>query len=214
MLKNQGKLVMILFYTWQRQLPKIDKGEQAHAFETVEQFYRQIFYETVDLILEVVNSQFDQDTLHLPKEIEPILLPAVCGNVSEIIEQVKSFYSEDVDCKRLEHQLSMVKTENKIQAVVQALSVEMKMLVLCVGSWVFLTNWSSFIRPFLFRYGNGKWLPGLTFCFIYRGCAKNNWMFYKVSCAGYLCVASPHWLTQRTSGSLLSVFDRKHTYID
>ena len=90
-----------------------------------------MFYETVGLILEVINSQFDQDTLHLPKEIESILLPAARGNVSEILKQAKSFYSEDVDCKRLEHQLSMVKTafktppENKIQAVVQALNVEM-----------------------------------------------------------------------------------------
>lgn len=54
----------------QRQPPKrIDQGEQAHAFETVKQIYRQIFYETVDLITEVVKYRFDQDTFRLPKEI-------------------------------------------------------------------------------------------------------------------------------------------------
>ena len=60
------------------------------------------------------------------------MLSAARGNVSEILEQDTFFYSVDVDFKRLEHQLPMVKSafktppENKIQAVVHALHVEMQ----------------------------------------------------------------------------------------
>lgn len=60
------------------------------------------------------------------------MLSATLGNISEIPEQDKYFYSEDVDFKSLEYQRSMIKIafktlhEKKIKAVVHARHVEMQ----------------------------------------------------------------------------------------
>lgn len=53
-----------------------DGTEPQHRFTAVQDYYRALYYEVLDLLVGEISRQFDQDSLALPREIEDLLMKA------------------------------------------------------------------------------------------------------------------------------------------
>ena len=92
-----------------RKKPKrLDGGESPHRFLTPKDRYRHAFFESLELAAGEVEKRFDQPDLHLIKKIEGLLLNAGNGQSTDIEADVQEYLKQDVDCSRLQMQLSMI----------------------------------------------------------------------------------------------------------
>ena len=56
-----------------KRIPKrLDDGTEPHRFTAVKDYYRALYFEVLDLLVCEISRQFDQDSLALPRAIEPI----------------------------------------------------------------------------------------------------------------------------------------------
>ena len=55
---------------------RLDTGSEPHAYETPKDYYKQIYFEILDVLLNEISRRFDQATLKYPTCIEIILLKA------------------------------------------------------------------------------------------------------------------------------------------
>ena len=102
------------------QLPRKRKRPQrfevgsssAFQHESLETFYRQIYYEVLDNAVSTIRSRFDQTGFQMYQQMENLLLKSVCSeNVDQEFEAVTSFYGDDLDPVRLKTQLSLLPGE-------------------------------------------------------------------------------------------------------
>ena len=89
-----------------------DIGETAaHHPETVEDYYRQIFYEAVDSITLAIKTRFDQQSYQVYLNIEQLLLRAIrCEPYEEEMNELISLYGSDVCATALPSELEVLKT--------------------------------------------------------------------------------------------------------
>ena len=84
---------------------RLDGGESPHRFLTPKDQYRHTFFESLELPAGEVEKRFD---LHLIKKIEGLLLNAGNGQSTDIEADVQEYLKQDIDCSRLQMQLSMI----------------------------------------------------------------------------------------------------------
>ena len=103
----------------QRRVPqRIDDGACNHTYQSVEEYFRQEYYEVLDIMRSELKRRFDQKGLKVLGEIESLLISACNGNKVPLSStQVQELCHGDIDFQRLEVQLSMlpelVKTVNE-----------------------------------------------------------------------------------------------------
>ena len=79
--------------------------------ETVEDYYRQIFYEAVDSIILAIKTRFDQQSYQVFLNIEQLLLRAIrCEPYEEEMNELISLYGSDVCATALPSELEVLKT--------------------------------------------------------------------------------------------------------
>ena len=87
----------------QRKRPKrYEDGGEGYFPENVEDFYRPIFFEAVDLVIGGIRAHFDQPGYKLYSKLEEVLVKAaIKENFDEELKFVIEFYKEDFDLRLL-----------------------------------------------------------------------------------------------------------------
>jgi len=82
-----------------RKIPRrLDDGSEQSFPETVEQHYRIVYFEALDLIIACVSNRFDQPGYKTYSNVQNLLLKAAkCEDYSEELQFVQSFYGSDFD---------------------------------------------------------------------------------------------------------------------
>lgn len=97
----------------QRKVPRRFKSGRAEAEfpSSAHSYFRQIYYEGLDLIINCIKHRFEQDGYLVYRRIQDVLLNAARhSEYSADFNFVTSFYSTDFDCQRLKTQLELYAT--------------------------------------------------------------------------------------------------------
>ena len=105
----------------QRKLPKrLDSSSSSHQFESAKDYYRQKYFEVLDIVVNEIQRRFDQNDFCVASDMEQMVINAANGDVNTIPETVRDMYSKDLDIPRLSTHLSMlpdiVKGYNSVSA--------------------------------------------------------------------------------------------------
>lgn len=97
----------------QRKIPKrIDHAENEtnHIYETVRDYYRQLFFEAYDLVINELSRRFSKETLSMLGEIENLLISSFVDleGSSQLSNGILQLYSGDIDAEKLKVQLQML----------------------------------------------------------------------------------------------------------
>ena len=93
----------------QRKAPKrLDNGSTGHHFSNPKAFYRQQYFEVLDLLHQEICSRFEQKGFSLLKDIEEVLLKAANADKVTIPQSISETYANDLDMERLVLQLKML----------------------------------------------------------------------------------------------------------
>ena len=89
---------------------RVDDGraDTAHQFAHPTDFFRQIYFESLDFVSCEIQGRLKQKNLQIVKDIEDILKKSARGVPMEISPEIKSLYAEDIDMRQLEAQLTML----------------------------------------------------------------------------------------------------------
>ena len=90
---------------------RLDDGSQPHRFDHPKAYYRYLYFEVCDMLLQELNDRFDQKDLLLPIQyLENLLMKAANGEVyEENLHGLKSScYSTDIDFDQLQRQLPLL----------------------------------------------------------------------------------------------------------
>ena len=92
---------------------------------TPKDHYRQIYFETLDMVLASIKERFDQPDFRKYQSLQELFLKAVKGqHWNEEIKEVCSIYGDDLDKYRLEAQLPLLKpTANSMNYELQKFTV-------------------------------------------------------------------------------------------
>ena len=104
---------------------RVDDGEPGHRYETPKAYFRQQYFELLDLVHDELNRRFQQKNgIPVAASIEKLLLEAANGTLSDscdISEQLK-LYAKNVDIPHLKTEFQMlpdlVKTYNENNRVI------------------------------------------------------------------------------------------------
>ena len=91
---------------------RYESGNAAPEFHTsIEGYYRQAYFEVLDVICSTIEDRFRQPGYHLYSNLEQLLLKAVCKeNYSSEFDFVTKFYGPDLNVHALEMQLQIFAT--------------------------------------------------------------------------------------------------------
>ena len=93
----------------QRQVPKcIDQGAQSHQYQSPEAYFRQQYFEVLDILITELGRRFDQESLKLLSEAERMLINACNGSIVQPSDWLQELYQADIDFQRLSMQLAML----------------------------------------------------------------------------------------------------------
>jgi hypothetical protein len=104
-----------------RKLPRrYDEGTSESEFHTDSKaFYRQHYYETIDLIVNCIQARFEQLGYAVYRDLEQLLVKASLGeDISSELQEVCSFYKDDFQKELLQAQLETFSTCTKSLLVV------------------------------------------------------------------------------------------------
>jgi len=102
----------------QKRIPRrLDDGASNHVYSSPKEYYRQQYYQVLDVLTEEMTRQFDQPTFTLLREMENLVIQS-CNGISVIpSSSFKELYGSDMKMDSLMTQLSMlpdvVTTANK-----------------------------------------------------------------------------------------------------
>ena len=91
---------------------RYDSDSDSHCHQTPDDYYKQMYFEVIDVIKSEIARRFDQGSLGLQLDIESTLLKA--ANFQQGQEQISvkdsvlQFYTKDVDSKKLIMQLNLI----------------------------------------------------------------------------------------------------------
>ena len=74
----------------------------------MEAYFRQQYFEVLDILKNELERRFDQESLKLLVEIERLLIDACNGNAGQPSGTLQELYESEIDFKRLEAQLAML----------------------------------------------------------------------------------------------------------
>ena len=105
--RNAPKNYSILQYVTRPE----QKTSEAHHPETPEDYYREIFYEAVDTLENVLKDRFDQPALKRFENVEQLLLKAISNHdYTEQLETLKKDFEGDFDVNQIESELNLLET--------------------------------------------------------------------------------------------------------
>ena len=90
---------------------RIDSDSEPHVFETPLEYYRKIYFEVIDVVVDELNRRFDQPSLQIPLAIERLILEAANWDVPgslQIDNELLKCYERDLDPSKLQRQLNML----------------------------------------------------------------------------------------------------------
>ena len=121
-----------------RKIPRrFEEGTSAGSFHTTtEDFYRQCYFEAIDLAIASINSRFDQKGFHIYSKIEQLLFKAASGEAYESeFSIVCDFYKDDFDVNEFEAQLKVFQTlcREKMEASEQPSIKSLKKILLTLS---------------------------------------------------------------------------------
>ena len=96
---------------YRRPPKRLDQGAAPHQFNSVEDYYRSLYFQVLDLVSEQILSRFSQESMSIPKELENIFIRAANhrDNIPvEIPDNILTMYSKDVNFERAVIQLQML----------------------------------------------------------------------------------------------------------
>ncbi len=99
----------------QRKRPRrYDDGASADFPITVEDMYRRVYFEVLDLITETIKNRFDQPGYKMYRHLEELLMKASKKeNFSTELQYVSNFYGDDIHKDNLEIQLNTLRNSIK-----------------------------------------------------------------------------------------------------
>ena len=90
---------------------RIDSDSEPHIFETPLEYYRKIYFEVIDVVVNELVRRFDQASLKIPLAIERLLIQAANWDIPgsiKIDKDLLKFYERDLDAIKLSRQLNML----------------------------------------------------------------------------------------------------------
>ena len=102
----------------QKKIPKrIDAGGSSHVYSSPGEYYRQQYYEVIDLVVAEIHRRFVQPTLALVQQMETVLIDSCNGKNTQLPSALEELYQSDLNIERLKIQLTMlpdvISTANK-----------------------------------------------------------------------------------------------------
>ena len=91
-----------------RRIPKrVDDGVSNHQHRTAKDYYRQQYFEVLDILLGEIEKRLNQTSLGILNEIEDVLLSASNGVLKQVPKRIEELYSSVIDSEKFVRQLSM-----------------------------------------------------------------------------------------------------------
>ena len=90
---------------------RFDNGSDPHSYQSPKDYFRQIYFEVIDLIQNEIKHRFDQNSLKVPMLVQNLLLKSANWDGKEellVDEEIMNFYSKDLNKKQLEQELTKV----------------------------------------------------------------------------------------------------------
>ncbi|CAM1307975.1 ZMYM1 (predicted) [Pycnogonum litorale] len=86
---------------------RIDEGSTPYRFSDPKEYYRVVYFEVIDLIVQKLDQRFCQGSLDIPIAIEELIISAAnaVNAVDHEIPEVLQIYKNEIDLKRLSIQL-------------------------------------------------------------------------------------------------------------
>ena len=105
-------------YCRDKKVPRrMDDGAPGHVYSSPQQYYRQQYYDVLDVLTSEMARRFDQATFSILQEMEHLLVSSCNGDALTFSSNFKEMYGSDLKMDALTVQLSMlpdvVKTANK-----------------------------------------------------------------------------------------------------
>ena len=93
----------------QRQIPRrIDDGASHYVFNSVEEFYRKVYFQAIDSITGDLENRFQQEGFSIIRKVEHLLLDSANAKEVVIPDKIHTFYNADIDFEKLELQLQLL----------------------------------------------------------------------------------------------------------
>ena len=105
-------------------LKHLDGGQNAYYPKTEQEYYRRVYFEALDLLLNGIKTRFDQPGYRIYTNLENLLLKAASGvDFSSELSSICSFYGSDINRELLETQLTILKTHAQESSVTSVSSI-------------------------------------------------------------------------------------------
>uniref|UniRef100_A0A1X7UNH8 HAT C-terminal dimerisation domain-containing protein n=1 Tax=Amphimedon queenslandica TaxID=400682 RepID=A0A1X7UNH8_AMPQE len=116
-----------------RRIPRrIDDGVSNYRHGTVKDYYRQQYFEVLDIIIREIEKQLNQTSLGILNDIEGVLLSASNGILKQVPKRIKELYSSIINFDKLVRQLSMFQDFIKAsKATTQGIKTITKLATVC-----------------------------------------------------------------------------------
>lgn len=92
----------------QKRIPRRLDGASSHTYSSPEEYYRQQYYQVLDLLTQEMDRRFDQPTFLLLQEMERLLVDSSNGISVNPSSTFKELYASDLNMDKLMLQLAML----------------------------------------------------------------------------------------------------------
>ena len=102
-------LILQSIFPRQRQPPKkLNDGTANHAFQSVEDLYRE-YFEAIDKVKGDLEKRFTQQNFLFVRSVEALLIDSTNGKPVSLPEKMVKMYEREVDMQKLKLQLQLLK---------------------------------------------------------------------------------------------------------
>ena len=93
----------------QKRVPhRINDGAANHHFHCPEDFFRQQYFEVIDLLMNEITQRFSQPTFSILQEIEKMVINSCNGKMHAMSTDFKELYADCLDISKLKVQLTLL----------------------------------------------------------------------------------------------------------
>ena len=93
----------------QRHIPRrVNDGAPNHNFQSPEDFFRQQYFEVLDLLVSEITQRFNQPTFSILQEMERMIIDSCNGKTHAISSNFEGLYADCLDIPKLKTQLSLL----------------------------------------------------------------------------------------------------------
>ena len=110
---------------------RIDDGVDNYQHITPRDYYKQQYFEVLDILLSEIQQRLNQTSLNILSEIEDILISACNGTLKQASEKIVEIYSSVIDFDKLVNQLSMLQDFVRVSTACQDVRKITKVSTIC-----------------------------------------------------------------------------------